>query len=225
MNGLVGKINKYTKDSLFLGMNRTLSIISSRAAKGVFLIGIALLLTWACTPKKENIELKLWYDKPAEEWTEALPAGNGRLGAMVFGGVASEQIQFNEETLWTGAPNDYAHPGAYRYLDEIRQLLLDGKQEEAHTLAMEEFMSIPLRQREYQPFGDLYLDFPGHDNYTNYHRELDIENAVISTSYESGGVHYSREVFASHPNQVIAIHLKSDQKKALAFNARLRCSA
>ena len=202
-------------------MNQTISITSSRAPLGPLMIGIALIFTWACTPVKEEIKLKLWYDQPAESWEEALPVGNGRLGAMVFGGITTEHIQFNEETLWTGAPNDYAHIGAYKYLNQIRQLLLDGKQDEAHTLGMKEFMSIPLRQREYQPFGDLYLEFPGHEIYTNYHRELDIENAVIKTSYESGGVNYSREVIASQPDQVIAIHLQSHQEKVLEFTARL----
>ena len=86
--------------------------------------------------------------------------GNGRLGAMVFGGVAKERIQFNESTVWTGEPHDYAHPGAYKYLNQLRQLLFDGKQAEAEKLAMDEFMSEPIRQKSYQAFGDLNLEFP-----------------------------------------------------------------
>src|ERR1051325_11322548 len=105
----------------------------------------------------------LWYDKPANIWTDALPVGNGRLGAMVFGGPAHERIQFNESTVWTGEPHDYAHHGAYQYLAPIRELLWAGKQKEAEALAMREFMSVPLRQKAYQALGDLEIEFPGLD--------------------------------------------------------------
>jgi alpha-L-fucosidase 2 len=183
--------------------------------------GLVILWISGCSQTQEESYLRIWYKQPAEAWTEALPVGNGRLGAMVFGGVENERIQFNEETLWTGAPNNYAHPGAHEHLEEIRQLLTDNKQEEAHELAMEEFMSIPLRQMDYQPFGDLYLQFPGHETYSDYHRELDLENAVCRTTYKSGGIRYSREVLASKPHQVIAIHIQADRSRALSFNLRL----
>src|SRR5215217_760375 len=91
-----------------------------------------------------NADLTLWYDKPAARWIEALPVGNGRLAAMVFGGAAEERLQFNEETVWTGEPREYQHEGAAKYLPQIRQLLTDGKQAEAEALAMEQFMSVPL---------------------------------------------------------------------------------
>src|SRR3954451_20149602 len=97
----------------------------------------------------------LWYRQPAKLWVEALPVGNGRLGAMVFGGVDRERIQFNESTVWTGEPHDYAHTGAYRSLDKIRELLWAGKQKEAEDLAMQEFMGVPVRQKAYQALGDL----------------------------------------------------------------------
>ncbi len=181
------------------------------------IITLVFLSLFACTGKKDS-SLKLWYNEPASKWTEALPVGNGRLGAMVFGGVEREQIQFNEETLWTGAPHDYSHKGASAYLDEIRQLLFDGKQKEAEELAMREFMSVPLRQTEYQPFGDLYIEFPGHENYSNYLRQLDIEKAVCLTSYDVDGVNYRREIIASNPDQVIAIHLTANRPKALSFS-------
>src|SRR5215471_2258833 len=98
---------------------------------------------------------QLWYNKPADIWTDALPVGNGRLGAMVFGNPAVERIQFNESTVWTGEPHDYAHTGAYQSLGKIRELLWAGKQKEAEDLAMKEFMSDPIRQRAYQSLGDL----------------------------------------------------------------------
>ena len=146
------------------------------------LIILLIPVLFACTSNKpEQHHLKLWYNQPAKAWTEALPVGNGRLGAMVYGTVEQEHIQFNEETLWTGQPHDYAHEGAYDYLDDIRSLLFEGKQKEAEELAMEQFMGVPLRQKAYQPFGDVYVRFEGHGEYTDYHRELDIKNAVAGS--------------------------------------------
>jgi alpha-L-fucosidase 2 len=104
-----------------------------------------------------DVGLKLWYDSPANQWIEALPIGNGRLGAMVFGGVAKERLQFNDDTLWTGQPHEYQNPGAVKYLPDIRRLIAEGKQGEAETLAQQHFMSIPIGQKAYQPFGDLFL--------------------------------------------------------------------
>lgn len=181
----------------------------------------AILLVVSCSTRKDNPVLRLWYDRPSETWNEALPVGNGRLGAMVFGGVGQDRIQFNEETLWTGEPNDYSHKGAVNYLEEIRELLRKGEQDKAHELAMKEFMSIPLTQKEYQPFGDIYLDFPGHEAYSEYSRELDISNAVCRTSYTVNKVQYTREVIASYPGQVIVIHLHADKAGMLNFSVRL----
>ncbi len=161
---------------------------------------------------------KLSYESPAEKWTEALPIGNGSLSAMIFGGVSEEHIQFNEETLWAGKPHDYAHKGAYKYLDTIRQLLKDGKQVDAQNLAMQEFMSTPLKQKPYQPFGDIYIAFKGHENYKNYTRELNIEEAISKVSYSVNGVDFKREVFSSYPSQIIAINLTSSKSKALNFD-------
>ncbi|MHC4104298.1 MAG: glycoside hydrolase N-terminal domain-containing protein, partial [Planctomycetota bacterium] len=96
-------------------------------------------------------DLKLWYRQPAQKWTEALPVGNGRLGAMVYGGTEHEQLQFNDDTLWTGEPHEYQHEGAVEYLPIVRKLLFEGKQREAERLAMEHMMSVPLRQEKYQP--------------------------------------------------------------------------
>ncbi len=181
---------------------------------------LVLLGFFSCTNQieYETTDLKLWYEQPAKSWNEALPVGNGRLGAMVFGTVARERIQFNEETLWTGEPRSYAHEGAFDYLDTIRQLLFEGKQREAQDLAMEKFMSLPLHQMEYQPFGDLIIEFPGHEEFTDYIRLLDIENAIARTTYKVGDVTYTREVLASAPHQVIAIQLDADQKDALGFH-------
>ncbi|WP_372775419.1 glycoside hydrolase N-terminal domain-containing protein [Mangrovibacterium sp.] len=187
------------------------------------IIVLLLAFTGLCLAQTASAQSgnRLFYEKPAELWTEALPVGNGRLGAMIYGDVQHEHIQFNEETLWTGEPHDYAHQGASNYLDEIRQLLSDGKQLDAQTLALEKFMSVPLHQKAYQPFGDLYLNFPDHANYTGYLRELDLENALCNLSYSVEGVKYSRELFVSYPDQVLVLNLTSDQAAALNFHLYL----
>lgn len=187
--------------------------------KLIFLLTLVLLNCPQITQAKQpSNNLRLWYTKPAQKWTEALPIGNGRLGAMIFGGVENDRIQFNEETLWTGAPNDYAHKGANQYLDQIRQLLFDGKQKEAEDLAMKEFMSVPLKQKTYQAFGDLYLHFPDQVNFTNYYRDLDLTNAVCRVSYQANGVNFIREYLSSFPDQAIAIRLTANRAKALNFS-------
>jgi alpha-L-fucosidase 2 len=165
--------------------------------------------------------LSLWYDEPAANWTDALPVGNGRLGAMVFGGVERERLQFNEDTLWTGGPRSYVHPGAAKYLPEIRRLLLEGRQREAERLAAEQFMSIPLRQTAYQPFGDVELEFNGQDHASGYRRSLDLDTAVARTEYQANGATFSREVFASFPDRAIVIRLESDQPGTIDVAARL----
>jgi alpha-L-fucosidase 2 len=186
------------------------------------------LLLWlavsaACgRPSDEPAAMRvLRYDRPARDWNEALPVGNGRLGAMVFGGAPRERIQFNEETLWTGGPHDYSHPGASESLPAIRDLLFAGRPREAEKLAMERFMSVPLGQMAYQPFGDLSIDFPGHEAFTDYERSLDVERALSTVRYKVGGTTFYREVFASHPDQVIVVRLSADKKKALTFTVGL----
>lgn len=180
-----------------------------------------VLLFLSLTSIEAQDSFKLFYNEPAQKWTEALPIGNGSLGAMIYGGVQQEHIQFNDETLWRGKPHDYSHKGASKYLAEIRQLLTDGKQIEAQKLANKEFMSEPLKQIHYQPFADVYIDFKGHENYSEYSRVLDIENAISKLSYKVGDVEYKREVFSSYPDQVIVINLTSSKSKTLNFGVRL----
>jgi len=167
--------------------------------------------------------LQLWYRQPATEWVEALPVGNGRIGAMVFGGPAEERIQFNEHTLWIGEPRDYSRPAASNHLGTIRQLLFDGKQKEAEQLAMREFMSVPLRQMPYQPFADLRLQFPGHTNVIEYRRELNLNTAVARTSYRVGAIRFERETFASAPDQVLVTRISADLKGQVSFDVTFDC--
>src|SRR4051794_6885914 len=163
----------------------------------------------------------LWYAQPAVKWEEALPIGSGRLGAMVFGGTADERVQFNEDTLWTGKPHDYSHAGAADRLPEIRKLVADGKQKEAEDLVRQGFLSVPLRQRAYQPFGDLLLRSAGHEQATDYRRDLDLDAAVARTSYRVGDVKYERQVFASYPDGVIVVRVTADRPGKVSFTARL----
>src|SRR5512132_527284 len=133
---------------------------------------LALTVVFTASTLLAQSPLTLWYRQPAKLWTDALPVGNGRMGAMVFGGVDRERIQFNESTVWTGEPHDYAHHGASKHLGQIRDLLWAGRQKEAEDLAMREFMSIPLGQKAYQALGDLELEIPGVDavNVKDYRR-------------------------------------------------------
>src|SRR5450756_1159084 len=166
--------------------------------------------------------LTLWYNQPAVLWTDALPVGNGHMGAMIFGGAAHERIQFNEHTVWTGEPHDYAHQGASKYLQQIRELLWAGKQKEAEDLAMQEFMSEPLHQKAYQAFGDLLIETPGAENPSGYQRSLDLDTGIATTEFTAGGIEYRREMFASHPANAIVVHLTSSQPAT--FSATLKCA-
>ncbi len=163
--------------------------------------------------------LRLWYKQPAAEWVEALPVGNGSLGAMVFGRVVNERIQFNEDTLWTGVPRDYINPKAKETLPKVRALLFEGKQREAERVAMG-MMSIPLRQEAYQPFGDIYLEFPDHQNYTDYQRELDIQEAIARVEYQVDGVTFQREIFSGYPDQVLVIRLTAAQPRKITMRIK-----
>ena len=166
-------------------------------------------------------KLVLWYRRPAGQWVEALPVGNGRMGAMVFGGIDVERIQFNEDTLWTGQPQDYQHEGAAQYLPQVRKLLFEGKQREAEGLAAKHMMSQPLRQEFYQPFGDLNLAFPDHLKAAGYRRELDIDEAVARVRYTANDASFTREILASYPDGVIAVRIASSQPGKLTFDATL----
>lgn len=173
------------------------------------------------SPPSSAFRPQLWYLQPAAKWDEALPIGSGRLGAMVFGGTAEERIQFNEDTLWTGQPHDYVRAGSGEALPEVRRLLAAGDVKGAETLARAKLLSDPVRQKAYQPFGDVRLRFPGHERATNYRRELDLDAALATTRYDVDGVTFTRTAFASYPDNVIVIRLEASQPGALTFDARL----
>ncbi len=165
--------------------------------------------------------MNLWYRRPAREWVEALPIGNGRLGAMVFGGVDAERIQLNEDTLWAGGPYDPSSPEALEALPEARRLIFAGKFREAHDLIGRKMMARPLRQLPYQPVGDLRLKFPEVEEASDYRRELDLDTAVARVSYTAGGARFTREVFSSAPDQAIVLRLSADKPGRIDFTATM----
>ncbi|NMO94612.1 glycoside hydrolase family 95 protein [Paenibacillus lemnae] len=166
-------------------------------------------------------ETSMWYDKPAQNWNEALPIGNGRLGGMVFGTVEQEKIQFNEDTVWYGGPRDRNNPDALQNLPLIRQLLFEGRLKEAHRLSETAFSGTPRSQRHYLTAGDfcIQVDHP-EGELTDYRRELDLDKAMVVTTYQYGGVAFRREVFCSYPDQVMVIRLQADRPGALSLVSR-----
>jgi len=167
--------------------------------------------------------MKIWFNQPAATWNDALPVGNGRLGAMVFGGVENERLELNEESVWTGEPRWDANPNALKNLPEVRQLLFAGKYKEAEALAQKNILGNKPRTpvATYQALGDIYLDFGPQRGLTNYRRELDIEEAVARVSYTANQVNFLREFFSSSPDQVMVIRLTADKTGSLSFTLRL----
>ncbi len=176
----------------------------------VFLIVVfSALLINGCSTKDEPSapEYRLWYDEPAEKWLEALPVGNGRLGAMVFGDPEEERIQLNEESLWAGAPVNNNNPGALKHLPEIRRLIFEGEYKEAYQMANNHLLGTPPRVRSYQTFGDLFLHYSWDRPVQDYKRELDLNAGIVTTSYRAGENRMKQEVFSSAPADLIALRL------------------
>lgn len=207
-------------------------------------VAIALILTqcvWAKTPPPDESNnpradfwftdeadqpaepLTLWYRQPATKWeTEALPVGNGRLAAMVFGGVDHERVQFNEETVWDGVPRDTNNPAALAALPEVQRLLFAGQNAKATKLAAKTMLGIPSRIKSYQTLGDLFLDFADTETVASYRRDLDLTTAIARVTYRVEDVEFTREVFVSAPDQAIVIHLTADQSNKLSFTVKLK---
>lgn len=165
--------------------------------------------------------LRLWYRAPAASWNEALPVGNGRLGAMVFGGTREERIQLNEDTIWAGEKRDRINPAAAEAITEVRRLLFEGKAPEAEALADKAIISIPRRLPPYQPLGDLALTFAFDGEPTQYRRELDLETAIARVTYGAGRVTFTRETFASAVDGVIVLRIEADRPGAVSLTATM----
>lgn len=174
----------------------------------------------ACSTPDTAVELKLHYDREARIWVEALPIGNSRLGAMVYGGVQHEELQLNEETVWGGSPHNNVKPYNRAGLDSIRQLLFSGQNEQAQELCGRYISAQPANGMPYQTVGSLHLDFPFGEEVTDYYRELDLNRAVTTTRFTVEGITYEREAFASFEDDLIIMRLTASEPGALTFDAR-----
>ena len=164
----------------------------------------------------------MWYDKPAGKWEEALPVGNGRLGAMVFGKYGEEQIQLNEETYWSGGPYSTVVAGGHKALPQIQKYIFEGEPLKAHKLFGRHLMGYPVEQQKYQALANLHLFFQEQDTVINYQRSLDLTTGIATVKYSKDGVNYKREVVASHPDQTIVVRLTADKPGSISFDAELR---
>ncbi|KQB41741.1 putative alpha-L-fucosidase [Flavobacterium daejeonense] len=186
------------------------------------IIASGLVLSISVFQGNAQQKLKLQYDKPATNWNGALPLGNGRLGAMVFGNPQKEELQLNEETVWAGEPGNNVPKNVYPNIEEIRKLLFAGKNKEAQDLANTTFpRQAPANLNygmPYQTVGSLWIEFPGHEKFSDYKRGLDIEKAVSSVSYKVNGIIYKRELFSSFADDVIIVRLTASKKKSISFS-------
>ena len=165
--------------------------------------------------------LTLWYTQPASTWTEALPIGNGRLGAMVFGGVEQEHLQLNEDTLWSGGPHCYDNPDSHRHLATARKAIEQGEFVSAQATA-QEMLGRPKYQQAYLPLGDLFLSFPKSGKPSEYRRELNMQNAVAEVTYRIGDARFTRKVFASCPDEAIVMRLECDKPGRITFDLSMK---
>ena len=197
-------------------------MFAEKPSLGQLLSVLLILLAALCAQTTQAAgPHKLWYDRPAQLWTEALPIGNGRLGGMIYGNVTTERVQLNEETIWAGRPNNNANPEALEYLPKVRQLVWEGHYKEAQDMATAHVQSNTNHGMPYQPFGDLYISFPGQGDYSHYYRELSLDSARAITCYEANGIKYRREYIASLASNTIAIRLTANRKGAITLNAHL----
>jgi alpha-L-fucosidase 2 len=227
------RVPRYIAGAWFVGVLTAGAVLAARQSPP------ALRLAGEAPPPASA--LSLWYRAPASdhpllppdaprqsrqagtaEWVRALPVGNGRLGAMVFGGVVHERLQLNEDTLWAGRPYNPVNPDAKDALPEVQRLLADRKYTDAAKLVGAKVMAKPLAQMPYQTIGDLALTFPQVDAVENYRRDLDLTTATAHVSFATGGVTFSREVFASAPDQVIVVRLTANRPGRISFEARMQ---
>jgi alpha-L-fucosidase 2 len=185
---------------------------------------MALLLIGMARASQPALESStvLWYKHPAERWENALPVGNGRLGAMVFGATSEELIQLNEDTYWTGGPYSTVVRGGREALPEIQRLIFAGEYRQAHVLFGRRMMGYPVEQQKYQALANLVLSLPARGDVSEYRRQLDLDTAVVTTTYVQGGVRFTREVFASPVHQVVIVHITADRPGRISFSAQLR---
>jgi alpha-L-fucosidase 2 len=173
-------------------------------------------------PEAKKRDMVLWYRQPGEKWLDAMPIGNGYMGAMVFGGIQQERIGLNESSFWSGRPHDYNDTNAIKYFSKIRDLVFAGKFQEAEKMADDHFWGIPKAQQAYEPIGDLLLKFDGAENVQDYRRELDMETGVATVRYKVGDAVLTREVFMSYPERVLVVRISGDKPGRVSVQAQLK---
>lgn len=188
----------------------------------MFLPAVLLASQVSNSFKKFDPTTVIWYEHPADKWENAFPVGNGRLGAMVFGRTDEERIQLNEETYWTGGPYNQTRKGGKEHLAEIRKLIFDGDYLKAHHLFGRYLMGYPVEQQKYQSLANLVLTFESQGEVKNYIHQLDLDSAIVTTSYEQNGISYKREVFSSPVDQVIVVRMEASRPGNISFRAELR---
>lgn len=190
--------------------------------KNVFLRFFCVIFIFVVSAYPVISQHTLWYDQPAEEWVEALPVGNGSLGAMIYGKVNNEKIVLNEESIWTGQPVNRQIPDAGKYLPKARELLFNGEYKNAEQLVKDKIMSEPIDGHSYQVLGDMRLNFAHKKSkISGYRRELDLKKALARVSYQTDGVQYKREIFSSPVDNSLVVRLSSDEKGSVSFSAKL----
>jgi len=165
--------------------------------------------------------MTLWYRQPGTNWLQGMPVGNGMIGAMIFGRVAEERIALNESSFWSGRPHNYDDPEAFKYFEQIRDLVFAEKFQEAERMVNDHFYGKPKAQEAYQPIGDLLLSF-GATNFTDYRRELDMQTGIAKVTYRSGDVVFTREAFVSWPDRVLVVRISADRPGRISFSAQFR---
>lgn len=199
---------------------------SENKSMKILLLTVISILSVSCSAvdvsDQADADNMLWYDTPAASWLQSLPIGNSKMGAMIYGGTAREQIQLNDETFWSGGPHNNNSDRSLARLDEVRQLIFDGKEKEAEDIINKDFIVGP-HGMKYLTLGSLYIDFDGVGEVEEYRRELNLLNAVNTTSYKSNGVSYVRNAFASIPDKVVVERIEADKKGALNFTLSYDC--
>jgi alpha-L-fucosidase 2 len=184
-----------------------------RLSYNIAIVIFSLLMTFCERDNaKQDNSLKLWYKQPAVAWEEALPVGNGRIGAMVFGDPVHERLQLNEESIWAGSKINNNNPNALKTLPALQKALFESRYKDAWKLADQNFLGTPPRVRSYQPLGDLYIDYDWNGKTENYTRELNLETGIATTRFTVGGKGVTQEVFASAPGNIIVVHISSQNK-------------
>ena len=188
--------------------------------KQLVIIALIIIYTIACsTDKSKSTKTGIWFNQPAATWNEAIPIGNGTLGGMVYGGIESDTIKINEETLWSGGPRDLQNHKAIKYIPEIRQLLLNGKTRKAEKLINKTMLGE--YNESYMPMGDLVINTNVKGAVENYNRQLDLDKGLVYTNYIIDGIQYKKEVFSSFPDKAIIVKISASEKGQLNFSTSL----